>query len=210
MDWRNSIGRIVLLNLPHRSDRLLDSAEILFKYEIPFERISAVYNKEHGATGLRDTMVRLFEEEIEKKTDSVLVFEDDIKFVEDPESFHATMNAVMEQLPETYHLVFLGCQLTVAPSHFYSRNLIPVVKAFSTHAVLYSFQGMKEILASNLQGPIDNHYVDHIENKGHCYCTYPLLASQRSGYSDIGMAEFDWGPFIVPRYDQKIGEMRAR
>jgi GR25 family glycosyltransferase involved in LPS biosynthesis len=210
MDWINFIDRIVLLNLAHRVDRLLASAEVLEKYDIPYERIEAIHNKEHGATGLRDTIVQLFEEEIAKKTQHLLVFEDDVIFVEGPDTFHQAMNGVVKQLPEQYHICYLGCQVTLTPTHFYSTNLIPVQKAYATHAWIISYQGMKEILASDLKPPIDNYIVDMVQPLGHCYCTYPLLASQREGLSDIGHAFIDWDPFIVDRYQQQINAMRAR
>ena len=81
---------------------------------------------------------------------------------------------------------------------------------FSTHAVIYSERGMKEILASVLEGPIDNHYVAKIEPIGGSYCVYPLLASQREGFSDIGQEKFSWRPFIEAKYEPEINRMRAR
>jgi GR25 family glycosyltransferase involved in LPS biosynthesis len=210
MDWIKLIDRIVLLNLAHREDRLLQAAEVLETYNIPYNRVEAIYNQEHGATGLRDTMVKLFEEEIAKKTQHLLVFEDDVIFVEGQDTFHQAMNNVMAQLPEQYHICYFGCQLTLTPTRFYSSNLIPVQKAYSTHAWLISYQGMKEILASDLKGPIDNHIVDFVQPLGHCYCTYPLLASQREGFSDIGKQVFDWNPYISTRYEQQINAMRRR
>lgn len=210
MDWIKLIDRIVLLNLPHREDRLLQSAELFEKYSIPYERVCAIHNKEHGATGLRDTIVKLFEEEIEKKTDRLLIFEDDVTFVEGPDTFHQCMNGVMQQLPEQFHICLLGCQVTITPTHFYSANLIPVIRAYSTHAWMLSYQGMKEILARDLQPPIDNHIVDHVQPLGQTYCTYPLLASQRPDKSDIGGQFIDWRAFIETRYEQQIQAMRAR
>ena len=49
MSWVNKIDRIVLLNLNSREDRLLESAEQFEKYGIPYERVTAIQDKEQGA-----------------------------------------------------------------------------------------------------------------------------------------------------------------
>lgn len=210
MKWINQIDRIVCINLTHRTDRLLDFTEQMEQYEIPFERVSAIQDKEQGARGLMETMVGLFKEEISKGTEHLLVFEDDAEIKVQPLTFHNTMNAIMEQLPPNYHMVLLGCQLTGRINAFYSANLIQVIKAFSTQSVLYSLQGMKEIVNRGLGFPIDNWYVENLEILGHTYCTYPLLCSQKPGISDIGGGNFmDWRPFMDVRFEQKISEYHS-
>jgi hypothetical protein len=179
------------------------------RYQIPFERVSAIQDKEQGARGLRDTMVGLFKEEISKGTEHLLVFEDDAEIVVQELAFHNTMNDIMEQLPMNYHMILLGCQLTGRINSFYTKNLIQVIKAFSTHAVLYSLQGMKAILESNLGYPIDNYLVEKVQPIGNTYCTYPLLVSQKPGHSDIGRNFIDWRPFMDIRFQEKISEYNS-
>lgn len=207
MEWINKISRIVCLNLNKRDDRLLQFAEMADNYEIPFERVSAIED-EQGARGLRDSMIEIFKEAIENKRPHVLIFEDDAELVVGKDEFHLWMDRCVEQLPETYHMMFLGCQLTSNGCKWFSANIIKVEKAFSTHAVLYSLQGMKEIVAREFGYPIDNWYVEHIEPMGHSYCTYPLLASQRKGYSDIYKNEINWKPFIDQRFNQQVAHIR--
>lgn len=210
MNWIGKIDKIVLVNLATRTDRLLKCAEQFDEYEIPYERVPAIRDERNGAKGLRDTMLHLFQDAVDENLDNLLVFEDDVKFMVNKETFDITMEAVMNNLPENYIMLFLGCQLTGNATHFYSPNIVAASKIFSTHAVLYSKRGIKEILASEFDYPIDNHYVAKIEPLGGSYCTYPLLCSQQAGKSDIGGQVIDWNPFIVNRYDQKIGELRAR
>lgn len=208
MTWLDKISKIYLINLPHREDRLLAFSKQAEEYSIPYERISAIY-RPSGAEGLRDTMSALFAQEIAKNTPHVLVFEDDCEFVVPPPIFHDSMDKVAAQLPENYWMCFLGCQITGSISHFHAPNVIQASKMFSTHAVVYSLQGMKEIMARNFAFPIDNFYVDEIEKQGHSYCTYPLLCSQTPGFSDIGQNTISWKPFIDARYEQKIGEFHG-
>jgi GR25 family glycosyltransferase involved in LPS biosynthesis len=209
VEWIKKLDAIFVLNLDSREDRLLEVTEQFDKYEIPFTRVTAIphYN---GAEGLRLTMIKLFEDCIEKEMQNVLVFEDDVLIVCEKELFHNTMDAALSQLSPQYIMLFLGCQITASVSHFFSPNIIVAGKMFSTHAVLYSLRGMREILAHQIAAPIDNFYVSEIEPMGYSFATYPLLCSQREGYSDIGKAEISWRPFIEQRYQQKVNEMTRR
>ena len=66
---------------------------------------------------------------------------------------------------------------------------------------------MKEILSQGLYAPIDNCFVERIQPMGETYITFPLLCTQKPGYSDIGQSEINWLPFIEQRYYQKLGEL---
>lgn len=208
MSWIDKVSRIVCLNLAHREDRLIQFTEQAEKYNIPFERIPAIYNKTQGAQGLRDTMVQLFRECLDNNTEHLLVFEDDADFIAEPFVFHDTMNKVFNQLPHHYDMILLGCQLSHRIKQFHTENLFPVQKAFSTHSVMYSKQGMNAILANHMGFPIDNWLVDEIQPKGRTFSTYPMLCSQKEGYSDIGRSNMNWKPFLEGRYEQRINEYR--
>lgn len=207
MSWYDNIS-IVVLNLPHREDRLLAFTEQAEKLNFPFLRVESIHDTASGARGLRDTMSQLFNEEILKETKHLLVFEDDADAVEDEPAFTKTMEGVMNQLPGGYHMIFLGGQLTHRISSFHSENLFQAKMIFSTHSVLYSLDGMKAVVASNLDYPIDNHLVKTVQEYGRCYCVYPLLFGQKPGQSDIYNNFIDWSPFIQARYQQKIVEYK--
>lgn len=208
--WHNFFDDILVINLLKRQDRHLQITKDFEEYEIPYRRVQAIEDNEQGARGLRDTMLNIFREAIEKDHKHILVFEDDCKIVIEKFWFHDTMEKIVAQLPESYHLCFLGGQASHRFSHFHSTNLLPVTMYFSTHSVIYSLQGMKEIMARGMEYPIDNWYVKEIETLGQCYTCDPLLCSQYAGYSDIGKNEIDWSPFIIPRHAQKIAEMNGR
>jgi hypothetical protein len=209
MKWLNFIDEVYLINLLKRDDRLLESVKILEEYHIPYKRISAI-EKPNGAEGLRDTMNEIFNDSIKKGHSNILVLEDDFKPVVDIIWFNETLNNAVEQLPENYHCCFLGGQPTGGFSSFFSPNLLPVIKFFSTQSVIYSAQCIKEILARGMGFPIDNWLVDEIEPMGHCYCTYPMLTTQRAGVSDIGKTFIDWNVFMQPKFEQELNKMRAR
>lgn len=209
MQWVNFFDAIYVVNLPKREDRLLQIAEHFQEYNIPFQRVQAIEDGQ-GAKGLRDTMLCLFTRALAEKKQNILVFEDDAKIVEQPFWFHETMNTAVTQLPENYHLFYLGGQPTGGYPSQYAPNLMTVYKYYATHAVAYSAQGMKEILSRGMGFPIDNWIVDQIQVLGHCYAAHPVLATQRPGFSDIGHAEINWDPFIVAKHYQKYHELKGK
>jgi len=209
MNWIDFFDAIYVINLLKRQDRLLDITQHLEEYEIPFKRWSAV-EKPNGAEGLRDTMIQIFNHSVENDYQNILVFEDDALFVEQPLTVHNTMNEVVKQIPENYLLCFLGGQPTGGYNSFYSPNLLPVHKYFSTHSVMYSRAVINEILGRGLGFPIDNWYVDEIETLGNCYATNPLLCTQRSGFSDIGKSEINWNLFIEPKHRQELAKLHSK
>ncbi len=208
MSWLSFIDKVYLVNLAHREDRLLESAKLLEEYQIPYQVFPAIQDREQGARGLRDTMLALFKEALENNHENILVFEDDIKMVEDKQTFDYTMDNAVKQLPENYHLFYLGGQATSGYASVYSTNLLPAINYFATHSVCYSRQGMKEILAMGMGFPIDNWIVKELQPVGNCFAVNPILCSQRPGFSDIGQSEINWNPFIVDRHNQKVAEIK--
>jgi hypothetical protein len=204
--WTDFFPRIVLLNLPERTDRLIEATEELNKQNIPFELVNAIKN-EKGAEGLRDTMVKLFKECIENGTERLLVFEDDVEWLDFDVA--GTMDAVIQQLPDNFRLLYLGSQCSRGFTHYHSPNLLPVIGAFATHACAYSLKVMKECVG-RIGSPIDNWLCDEIQPLGDCYQTFPMLASQRDGFSSIGGQFFSWKPFLEQRFDQKIAELNMK
>jgi GR25 family glycosyltransferase involved in LPS biosynthesis len=207
--WLDSISKIYIVNLQKRVDRLLETAQLMEDYEIPYTVFPAI-ERENGAEGLRDTMNLLLQTIVENGYANTLVFEDDVKFIEDKFWFHDTMNNAMSQLPENYHLLYLGGQPTAGYSHFYSANLLPAIKYFATQSVIYSLQGAIEILAMKMDFPIDNWIVNELQPYNRCYAIHPILCSQRAGFSDIGGNYMDWHPFIEPRHNQKVIEITKK
>lgn len=207
--WTNFFDRIYVLNLTKRTDRLLAITEEFEEYEIPFERVSAI-EKPNGAEGLRDSMIEIFNEVIEKQLSNILIFEDDAKAVIEKPHVDYTMEQVIKQLPPNYWVCFLGGQPSAGFSNYYSANLFPAIKYFSTHSVMYSLQGVKEIMTRGMEFPIDNWMVSDIQSQGNCYAVNPLLFTQREGFSDICKNEINWNLFIEPMYQKKINELNAR
>jgi GR25 family glycosyltransferase involved in LPS biosynthesis len=205
--WVSFYDCIYLLNLPERTDKLIASVEQFEKYDIPFKRVSAI-KMENGAEGLRETLIQVLTEAIDQKYKNILIFEDDFDIVD--ESFNDIMDKATEQLPEDYRIMYLGCQPTRGFQNFHSPNLLCLQGAFATHAWGLSARAMNDILNYQVRAPIDNFIVDKIQPLGGIYCTYPMLATQRPGMSDIGRTFIDWRPFMDMRFNQKLYELNSR
>ena len=206
MSWTDFFTKIFVINLPERTDRLLDIAEQLYKWNIPYELVNAVKH-ENGAEGLRITVEGIFREAVKQEWESILIFEDDAIFVDSGGNPNEVMEKVVKQLPKTWDILYLGAQCTTGFKMRVSPNLLLVENAYATHAWALSLHGIKEVLMSVLEAPIDNSVVNKIQPQGNTYITYPLLCSQRAGVSDIGNTYIDWNPFIEHRYYQKIAEL---
>lgn len=170
----------ILINLKRRPDRLAESLEELSNNSIRAFVWTAI-DKENGEEGLRLTMLKFFDTMISQhKINNVLVLEDDIKFLN-----AGLLQDCLNQLPHDYDLFHLGPNL-LAPAEQVSKNLLKLSAAYSTHGVVYSRQGMKEIL-KHLPGEkgFDQIINNKIISRGKSYCSYPMIATQRDSKSDI-------------------------
>lgn len=206
--WVDFFDQIYVINLDKRLDRWVDVCGEMEKFNIPFKRKAAV-ECPNGAEGLMRTMIEIFNEAIDKQFDNILVFEDDAMWKD--EDVNGVMENVVKQVPDDYLMVLLGCQPTNGFSGWYSHNLLPVVNAYSTHAVMYSRKAIQLILASSFDFPIDNFFCSQIQMKyGGTYAVHPFLCTQRFGYSDIGKNDINWDVFLSQRHDQKIIELTQK
>ena len=193
--------------LKKRKDRLLDICDEMERMNIDFELVTAIEDEENGARGLRDTVWKIIEQGVKEEWDNVLIFEDDCQFIEPKHVVDEAMNKAIEQLPYNWLLFYLSGQVTNGFKERTGSNLLQVDMCFATHSWAISQNGMKEIYNLGLDYPIDNSVVQKIQPLQRSYITYPILTTQRFGYSDIGKAEINWNHFLVTRYNQKLHEL---
>lgn len=210
MSWHKQIDNTYLINLDKRPDRLLDSTEVLNRYGVEFDRFAAC---EHaiGCKGIRQSLITLFEDALQKGYDNILVFEDDIEFTVAPDIFNDVMGDMMNELP-VYDMVFLGANMIESAHVPYSSHLTKLRYnqehsniVVANHAMLYSRNGIKEcLLALNTKfdkyGTTDMCLWQEVCSQGFSYAVRPLLASQRAGYSDIENRVTDYERIIKMRY----------
>ena len=209
--WTHYFDKIYLINLPDRADRLRQATEELQRYRVPFEVFQAI-KADKGAIGLYNTMMELF-----RKTDTpeywnILVFEDDVRFVNDPNEY---MPRCVEQLQKlNWDLFYMGINMDNDQNlfnGFTDSNILNLKFGYSTHALAWSRPARTTVLQQSTEFirnhmPIDVFIAKNIHPAGNCYCSYPLLATQQDGYSDIENKESTYG-YIEQRYNHSVSHL---
>lgn len=215
MVWTDYFDAILLINLAEQPIRLQSATEELNKYKIPFIVWDAsTSNTNTGVAGLNMTMMKLFNCFSSKK--KILVFEDDVKFEQDPNVF---MPAIVDQLEKRgdWDLLYLGVNMDNPENkfkEFSDENLLIADgnRCFATHAVAYSGLIMKAMFtelsraAIPFQLPFDimlNHLVTLLGLQSRRYFTYPMLATQSEGWSTIEKKYLTY-EYMRFRFDQSV------
>lgn len=204
MSWQNYFGNIGLINLKKRPDRLEQSSKILDEFGVAYDVIEAIENNDRPCEGLVVTMQKYFRKLIDNGAERCLLFEDDIFNLTDADTFKDTMNNIVEQIPQDWDMIYLGCNPAGGMAKFYSNNLIPIPFAYATHAAAYSKRTMQFLTEREIHEPVDNFMVREFHPYAKCFVSYPLLFTQRPNYSDIGKAHTDWSLFIEHRYNEQV------
>lgn len=213
MSWTNYFDKIFVISLKSDLGRLLNTFHQLEKYNIEaeIEVFEATYN-EVGSVGLRETMIRLFTECLEKGYSNVLVFEDDISIINDLNKY---MPLCLQQLPHDFDLLYLGAYVVSPFKSRYSANLLLLDKCLTTHAVAYSKKAIEKMLPifkAHNENPRDTTTIDmlllnRVIIEGKSYITYPLLISQRFGWSHIEQKEVDYKKYIEEKYAEHLNKL---
>ncbi len=211
--WHNYFDKVFVISLPNcKATRLINVMHELNSYSIEVEYFDATLNTDCGAVGLRQTMIRLFHHCLENNYSKFLVFEDDIEFVNDINYF---MPLCLEQLPDNFDLFYLGGYVVKPFKGKCSANLIKLQGCLTTHAVAYSKKAIEKILPlmeKHSENPRDKTTIDmllmnRIQTLGNSYISYPLLAKQRSGYSEIEKREVNYDNYIEGQYNIQLQKL---
>jgi GR25 family glycosyltransferase involved in LPS biosynthesis len=221
MNWNNLFDKIYVINLPERTDRLAQVTDEMNKYGIPFEVFPAIKHPE-GELGIYLTLYALIEKCFYGEIGDVLIFEDDVKFLSDPNKYFEDEEDLESIIgANSYSIFYLGCNTHEPLEKTKRQDVCKVKNAFGCHAMAISRRGMYDLLqifnekvsfglketvweyklikTIEYQNPIDYIIANEIQPLGDCYCTYPMLATQRNSYSDILGKEVD-NSYIEERF----------
>lgn len=171
-----------VVNLDKRPDRLKDCEDSWYKLNFYPERFSAIEN-ENPALGCYLSHLEILKRARDANK-NVLIFEDDVEVI----NFE---NKIVEKaLDELYNLdwamFYLGGNI-LKPFHQVDHHLARLTHCQSTHAYGISKKYLADIvgfLEKNIY-VIDCLYADIVVPQLPCYITVPMVAIQRSDYSDI-------------------------
>lgn len=196
-----------MINLPYREDRRrLVTAELERFGQYDYSFWSATH-RENGVVGLLDTMRSVFRHCIEQDFPSVMILEDDVKFIEDI----AFAEKSLMDVPVGFDMLYLGCNLSQEKVDLFCPGLIKLTGAYATHAIIYSRAGMRKALTmlENFScSPYDVQLVHGIQTDGNCYGVMPMVATQGKSFSDITKTETDYAPFLEQRFEKKTQSLR--
>lgn len=205
------IEKTFIISLPSRLlDRLVPLIDYLKSIDLDYFTYSAIKNYD-GKLGLLLTMEKLLNECIFEGYSSVMILEDDAHFLSN--NFKENLDDYTNQLPENFDMCYLGVNLFEDNVQSYSPNLIKLHSGYATHAIIYSKKGLRKALEAIISKkhnhlPLDEIMVRRVQNEGNCYAVFPMLVSQKSGFSDIEGREVNYDKFLTDRFNEKTKHLK--
>ena len=176
--------RIVCLNLDHRSDRWQLASKEFEKYSLNVERFSAIKNEDRFLS-FNLSMVAI----LSTIKEVTLVFEDDVKFVNDK------LNEVLLTAPNDWQILYLSGNVTDNLKHE-SGHWWRCKNTYTTHSVIYKPEAAEIILKKyNPYKDViyDAFLFQQIQPILKCYICKPYITTQRVSYSDLWLQDADYG-----------------
>ena len=112
-NYREQIDGIFYINLDHRTDRKEEIERELTRFDLKFERFPAIPHK-IGGVGCGTSHLEVIKLAKQRGYRNVLIFEDDIEFIVDKETFDKNMQALFDEkmLTAYYDVCFLAYNVT--------------------------------------------------------------------------------------------------
>lgn len=166
-------------------DRTKEAEAEMKKWGINYTLFEGVRNKKAGHIGCARSYYNIFE--AHKHEDLLLVLEDDVQFVRDPYTFKDF------DLPDDWDALYLGANIK-GPCINDWPKFSRMTSAWTTHAILWSKKLREKVL--NEFNPEKGMPIDEWLNRRmfdlKMYVCNPFYAIQRSGWSTISQANFDY------------------
>lgn len=214
MEWEypfDYFDEIYCINLDKRTDRWEECKKEFSKIDLleDVERFSAVEKKD-GRVGIIKSNLEIVKMAKEKGLENVLVFEDDVKFINNP---LVNLKKSLDQIPEGFEwdLFYIGANTHVQLDNL-TENLAIVKNSFAVHAMAYSHRVFDEFIEyaeaipnyiTNQQDVLDVWLANKIQARGKSLLCNPILATQRESFSDIERRKVNY-KFIEERAKQNL------
>ena len=213
--------KIYVINLDRRPDRLQQCQIEFNKINASVERVPAIDGKlipnttgmgsrEKACLAVTTKHVQLIEDAILNEYSNILIFEDDVKFIDD---FNEIFNERIKFLPEDWDLLFIGgnhilyvpgFDLITGDKNFkvtkenyktlnYELSKSPCT--YCTHAIAVNSRFYNKVINKMKQfpsDPTDNLYYQLQMEGCNAYTFLPSLAKQRASFSDVEDAHVDY------------------
>jgi len=206
------------INLDHRTDRWENVQKEFSKVGLldKIQRFSAIKH-DKGTIGLILSNLKLIEMAKEKKLKNILIFEDDVHFINDTLTILEKSIEQIENLK--WWLFYLGAN-THTPLQLISKlkpNILQLQNAFATQSVAYSnltydlfikqfskFENLNTIESSDF---IDVWLCNNFQKKNLCLVTNPIITTQSTSYSDIEKRNVNYN-FMEQRFHENTSHIK--
>jgi GR25 family glycosyltransferase involved in LPS biosynthesis len=204
------IEHIYCLNVKERKDRRKQAKKHFDKIGVDVDFFIVKKDDGNPVRGCRTSHIAMLEQARERGYKAILILEDDC-------ILNATLDAIPQQMPDEWSMLYLGGTVTGCHSHekdFPSskednadtgypkgRNWVRLRGCLTTHAYIVHEQ-MYEFLINSLKHtdkPVDVFYADEVHDVDGfppAWILNPPLASQRTGYSDIEQKNLNYKDLI--------------
>ena len=186
--------KIYCINLPDRTDRWKLVLQEFEKMDINPTRISGVYysgwadKRRNASVGNHLAHAECIQDAIDNNLNNILILEDDIQFFFTKDFTYNILDNAIKTLPKSWGLFYLGINMDRYLAHTYSPYLAKLGGGLSTHAYAINqplFYELRDINNNVQTIHNDIYYAEVIMKHYDCFVTNPLLAGQRTGFSDI-------------------------
>jgi glycosyl transferase family 25 len=192
------IDKIIYINLDHRTDRKKEVEDELDKFNLKYERFSAISNK-NGALGCSKSHLAVIKKAKENNYKNILVLEDDFDFIVSKDQFY-------NEIDKLSQASFDVCLLAYNTPNLYDSSypFLHKIKDAQTTSGYIVQSHYYDTLIAQWEYAIkmfeetndDTKYTcdqswKPLQNKDNWYCFKTRIGKQRKSYSDIQKGVID-------------------
>ena len=141
-----------------------------------------------GSFGCLKSHYEVIKLALSRNYQTILILEDDTMFIQDFNKIYEYAN----QIHNNFDMLYL-CGSHFGQRKIVSQNISRIKGTFGTLAYLISKSVMKFVIDHLLSynKEVDSFYANVVQKEFNCYCTFPHITCQTSGYSDIIYKQVD-------------------
>jgi len=217
--WFDLFDRVVCINLSSRPDRWKQVRRELRRIGLQDVRRFDAIKRKRGIRGCTMSHVQVVQEALDDKLSNILIFEDDVQFVNYDEKI---IEGALEQLFSLkWDMFYLGSSSNSNFRKFSKYLLKPTSGVKATHAYALNSSVFQQIIdhkwvwqipdweslddnSLRLAEHIDKFYRDILIPNCRCFHINPIQAVQRKSYSDVQNKVMDYSKWQVDRFEERV------
>lgn len=202
-DFREKIDGIFYINLDHRTDRRAEIEGELNRFDLKFERFSAISHK-IGGVGCGTSHLEVIKLAKKRGYKNVVIFEDDIEFIVDKQTFDENMQQLFDS-GRNFDVCFMAYNVTLWENIDDSPNIKRVFSSQTASAYIINSHFFDTLIdlfsySVNMFARRDEHWLFSIDQSWKqiqphtdfiCFST--RMGKQRAGMSDNTCVFTDYG-----------------